>query len=163
MNVSLGNGWIKRLEKRIEGFDMEVGILEDKPRREPIEAGLHQTPNLGSYAGGPVRKLAGVSSKTNAEVFIENQERLGIDLLREPFKDPTTELQRFTTAFLQSAIGKSNLKRVENLLQAIVRNPILELKYGNNKPTTADNKGFDRNLIDTAQMFKAIKAKVTRV
>lgn len=54
-------------------------------------------------------------------------------------------------------------KRLENLLQAIVRNPILRLEYGKNTATAADNKGFDRHLFDTGQMFKAITARAKRV
>lgn len=89
--------------------------------------------------------------------------RLGINILWEPFQKPNSEILRFTTSFLKMAIAKQNTQRVVNLLQAIVRNPILRQEYGANTSSTADNKGFDRHLIDTAQMFKAIKARVKRV
>lgn len=56
-----------------------------------------------------------------------------------------------------------SIKRVENLLQAVVRNPILKLEYGDNTAITADMKGFDRHLFGTGQTFKAIKAKANRV
>ena len=39
----------------------------------------------------------------------------------------------------------------------------LKKEYGNNKAATADNKGFDRHLIDTGQTFKEIRARAKRV
>lgn len=101
---------------------------------------------------------------TVGEVLVENQKRMNINILLRPFQDQSSDILKFTTAFLQ-LVTKQNLsiKRVENLLQAIVRNPILKQEYGGNSAATADAKGFDRFLIATGQMFKAIKAVVKRV
>lgn len=153
------------MKRTIEGFEFEVGILDDKPHRLPVETPLFKEPDLKSYAGGPIRATSREKSDfTIAQVLQENSARLGIDLLREPFKDPDTEINRFTTAFLRFAAGKKGTyRRLENLLQAVVRNPILRQEYGKNRARTADNKGFDRHLFDTGQMFKAIKAMVKRV
>jgi hypothetical protein len=54
------------------------------------------------------------------------------------------------------------LKRLgfETCLQAIVRNPILKGEYGRNSRLTQKIKGFNRYMIDTAQLFKNIKADV---
>lgn len=165
MKIALSKNLFRKIERQIEGFEFEVGILDDKPHRLPIESPLFGPQNLKSYAGGDIRPTSKIpSGLTVGDVLIANSERLGIDLLRDPFKNPDTEINRFTTAFLRYASAKKgSLKRVENLLQAIVRNPILRQEYGNNKGSTADNKGFDRHLFDTAQMFKAIKAMVKRV
>lgn len=131
----------------------------------PKDAPLGKPQETKSYAGGPVRKTSRVrSGKSISEIFIDMQKRLGINLLWKPFEDETTELNRFVKAFLMQATGGvRKLKRVENLLQAVVRNPILRLEYGSNKASTADNKGFDRLNFDTGQTFKAIKAKAKRV
>lgn len=87
--------------------------------------------------------------------------RLNINLLQAPFKDANNaDIVKFMQAFLKSAVAGRSMKRVENLLQAVVRNPILRLDYGRNKSSTADAKGFDRHLFDTGQMFQAIKVKV---
>ncbi len=51
-------------------------------------------------------------------------------------------------------------KRCENLLQAIVRNPILRGEYGKQGRSTTRTKGFYSPMIDTAQLFKSIKASV---
>lgn len=163
MKLEFGKSWAKKMQSRIEGFEFEVGVLDDKPHRKPVEHGLFETPQLGSYAGGPVRKATREGSgQSVGDVFVSNMERLNTDLLRKPFEDETTEINRFTTAFLKlvAKTPSMSIKRVENLLQAIVRNPILKQGYGPNRSSTADAKGFDRHLIDTAQMFKAIRARV---
>lgn len=139
---------------------MQVGVLDDKPHRDPLEL-------LGTYAGGPVRKASRKSSgKTNGEILVDNMERLNIDLLREPFQEKNSpELLRFSKAFLKLALSRKDIgiRRVENLLQAIVRNPILRQEYGGNDLLTKIHKGFDRHLIDTGQMFKSIIARAKRV
>lgn len=165
MKIALSKNLFRKIERTIEGFEFEVGVLDNKPHRLPVETPLFTTPNLKTFAGGPVRATSRNKSEfTIGDVLIQNSERLGIDLLREPFKNPESEINRFTTAFLRfAAARKGSLRRVENLLQAVVRNPILRQEYGANKATTADNKGFDRHLFDTGQMFRAIKAVVKRV
>ena len=139
---------------------MEVGILDDKPHKDPLA-------ETTTYAGGPVRKTGRQSSdQTTGDVLISNMERLGINLLSDPFQnEKSTDILRFTQTFLKMALsnGKVGQKRVENLLQAIVRNPILRQQYGSNDLLTQIHKGFNRHLFDTGQMFKAIKARAKRV
>lgn len=164
MKLELGNAFAKKLQHRIEQYNFEVGVLDDKPYRDPVYHSLLETPQLGNYAGGPVRKATRQDSgKTVGEVLIDNMKRLNINLLWRPFQDENSDILKFTRAFLQMAVAKGSVKRVENLLQAIVRNPILKQEYGGNSSATADAKGFDRHLIDTGQTFKSIRAKVKRV
>lgn len=163
MKLGFGKSWTKTLERNIEGYEFEVGVLEDKEHLEPVDQGLYQPPQIRTYAGGPVRKTSRKSSGvTTGDVLVENMERLNTNLLLEPFQKQSSEIMQFTREFLKSAIGKGSPNRVRNLLQAIVRNPILEQKYGNNSAGTADAKGFDRHLFDTGQMFKAITARVLK-
>jgi len=166
VKIDLGSSWGKKLRSRVDSVEFEVGVLEDKPHMNPVDQGLFDTPQLKNYAGGPVRrtsrKTSGVST---GEVLVQNMERLNTNLLLEPFQKKNSEIMKFTNYFLRYIVGRpgsSNIKRIENLLQAIVRNPILNQEYGTNNPTTADNKGFDRHLFDTGQMFKAIKARMIR-
>lgn len=164
MQLTLSNRWAKTLQARVESFEFEVGILDDKEHRNPQEAPLHTPPSLGNYAGGPVRRMGKGTSGKTSEVFIANEKRMNTNLLWEPFQKKNDEILKFTKSFLELVVKKNlSVKRVENLLQAIVRNPILRLEYGKNTPHTADGKGFDRHLFDTGQMFKAIKARVKRV
>lgn len=158
MRIELSKSFKKKLKSRIENFEFEVGILEDKSH---YEATLDES----VYAGGPVLKKSRIKSpQTTGDIFIENQERLGINLLSRPFQEKNSDILKFTKAFLELVTGgKASIKRVENLLQAIVRNPILNEEYGSNKASTADAKGFDRHLFATGQMFRAILARAKRV
>lgn len=157
MKYTLGNTWSKKMQKSIEGFDMSIGIQDKKQHKNP------KYKSSKSYAGGPARSIS--SKQGNAsigEIFIYNMKRMGVDLLREPFKRKSSNIIKFTHEFLKLAIKARghNKKRVENLLQAVVRNPILSQDYGGNSTNAIKRKGFDRHLIDTSQLFRAIKAKV---
>lgn len=166
MKLTLGKSWSKTLEGRINGFNFEVGVIDDSPHRDPLPD-VNGNPQLSSYAGGPIRKAGRTSAegKSVGEVLIENMTRLNINILLRPFQDKNSDLLKFTDAFLKLVLKRPgiSIKRVENLLQAVVRNPILKQEYGKNNSATADAKGFDRHLIDTGQVFKAIKARVKRV
>ncbi len=147
------------LKKMINKYEFEVGILQDKPHYEPI----HPTQQK-SFAGGPARKQSRIQSAlSTAEILIKNMERMNVNLLLAPFREKNNkEIVQFTNSFLKMAISKgvTGRQRVINLLQAIVRNPILRQDYGPNSGHTADAKGFDRQLIDTGQVFNAIKARI---
>lgn len=157
----------KRFKKNIAGrfgkYDFEVGVLDDAPYKKPLrgERGLKGKDVLGNYAGGPVRKKSRQNSGLNiSDVSKENRERLGFNYLSKPFEKRSSDIIRFSKSFFDLAFGRTEKRRCENLLQAIVRNPILRGDYGQNSELTKKIKGFDRYMIDTAQLFKAIKAKV---
>lgn len=159
----------KRFKKKLSGlfgkYEFEVGVLEDKQHRIPRrgERGQKGQDVIAQYAGGPVRKTSRKNSGLMiSEVSKENRERLGFNYLSEPFKKKSSDIIKFTNQFFKLVFGRSEPRRLENLLQAIVRNPILRGDYGSNSPLTQKIKGFDRGMIDTAQLFKALKAK-TRV
>lgn len=165
MRLELGKSWGKKLQGRIEQFEFEVGIFDDKPHMDPVETGRFDPPDLKTYAGGPVRRTSRQKGAlTTGQVLIENMKRLNINLLQRPFQERNSDILKFTEYFLRLVTRRqSSIKRLENLLQAIVRNPILKKEYGVNKAATADAKGFDRHLFDTGQMFRAIRARVRRV
>jgi hypothetical protein len=90
-----------------------------------------------------------------------NRERLGFNYLTKPFEERTSDIIKFSNEFFKLAFGRSQEKRVVNLLQAIVRNPILRGEYGGpNSALTKRIKGFNRPMIDTAQLFKALRARI---
>ncbi len=169
MHVKMAPGFSERVKGRYARFKMEVGVLEDAPHKNPAErppGAQNFNQNLSSYAGGPVRKKGRTDGPlTIAQVSAENRDRIGVNYLTQPFKNSSSEIIQFSTAFFKMASGKSTSmrKRVENLLQAIVRNPILRGEYGRQARSTTREKGFYRPMIDTAQLFKAIKARVQGV
>lgn len=155
-----------RFKKKVAGifgkYQFEVGILDDAPYKKPKigERGKKGQDVITQYAGGDVRKKSRAnSSMTIAEVAKENRERLGVNFWTKPFEQKSSDIIKFSNEFFKVVFGYGSKKRAENLLQAIVRNPILRGEYGENSPLTQKIKGFNRPLIDTAQMFKAIKAR----
>ncbi len=158
MQLKLKDQFGKRLQKRFSNFDLKVGILQNDEHKSARPS----ADGLSSYAGGPVRKKGRSGSVTLDEVSSDFSERLGFNYLSEPFKKRTSDIIKFTDGFLKMVFGKKGqTRRVENLLQAIVRNPILRGDYGSNAQKTQKIKGFNRYGIDTGQLFKAIRAAVT--
>lgn len=167
MDVELKNSIISKLKSQIEGFEFEVGILDSGEQHywaQPPKIGGQD--NLTTYAGMTIAKQYNATDgKTVAQVFIDVQTKAGIDLLGTPFNKKGSEIVEFMHSFLSLAFKRPgmNIKRVENLLQAVVRNPIMKGDYGQNTPMTVASKGFNHLFIETSQMFQAIKAKVKRV
>ncbi len=152
----------KRFRKRAKGmfnkYAFEVGVLNDGPHKRAKD----KSKGLKSFANGPARKT---SSRESGQSIAQVSEhiRKRTDYLRRPFDEKNSATIKFLNQFMKFAFKKTNQKRVENLLQSVVRNPILKGKYGRNTAKTAKYKGFNRFMIDTGQLFKAIKAKVVRV
>jgi hypothetical protein len=154
-----------RFKKKVKGlfgkYQFEVGVLEDKAYRKPLigKRGLGGEDVLGTFAGGPVRKASRKGSTQNvSDVSKANRDRLGFNYLTEPFKKKSSDIIKFSREFFKLAFGRSEKRRAENLLQAIVRNPILRGEYGPQSPLTTKIKTFNRPMIDTAQLFKSLKA-----
>lgn len=155
----------KRFKKNIKGYfekyEFEVGILDDKNYRKPLrgESGKKGQDVLTSFAGTKVRKASQKRTEIKiSQISKENRDRY--NYLLKPFKKKTPELQKLLDDFFKFAFGRTEAKRLENTLQAVVRNPILRKKYGSNSSLTKAIKGFDHVMMDTAQFFKAITAKV---
>lgn len=150
------------MQGRFSRYTFEVGVLEDGPHKLPRrgQRGLKGQDVLTTYAGGPARKKSSQAGPLSiAEVSAANRARLGINFLTAPFKSKSEDIIKFSREFCRLAFGHTEKRRAENLLQAIVRNPILRGDYGHNAALTKRIKGFDRLMIDTAQLFRAIKAR----
>lgn len=162
MKIELNGGFNKRLNGKFGKFDFQVGILDDGPHKDPKrgERGKKGKDVQSTYAGGPIRKKTRESSISIAGVGKELRENTGHNWLKEPFENKrNADVLRFTKEFFKLVFGRSQKKRAENLLQAVIRNPILRGDYGPQGELTTKIKGFDRPWIDTAQFFKGIVAK----
>ncbi len=155
----------KRFKKNVGGkfgkYKFEVGVLEDKVHKDAL-TGKHGEKGqdvLKTFAGGPARKVSRKGHQSISQVSKSLRKNLGFNYLKKPFEKKSDDIMRFSREFFKFAFGRSQQKRCENLLQAIVRNPMLRGEYGPNSQLTQKIKGFDRKTIDTAQLFKAIKAR----
>ena len=170
--VKMDGRFQKEARGRIEKFYFETGVLEDKPHRLPKKRLKGEKTNspglLKTYAGGPARATGRrKSGLTIAQVSERLRKNTGINFYTRPWKKTaskaSTDLVRFIRSFMKLITQGGKLqekKRLENALQAVVRNPILRGEYGKNSPATAKAKGFNRFMIDTAQLFRAIKSRV---
>jgi hypothetical protein len=158
MQLKMSKDFKEKVAGRFNRFELEVGILQDSAHKEAKPASR----GLGTYAGGPVRKKGPDSGLRVSDVSEAIRARMDINYLTEPFNKRSPALTEFMVQFFRMAAGRSVSlkKRVENALQAVVRNPILRGEYGSNGPLTKREKTFDRYLIDTGQFFKAITASV---
>jgi hypothetical protein len=161
IEIKLDRRFLTQAKGVYEKYEFQVGVLLDEPYRLPFPA----SKGLKSYAGGPARKISNKNSgQTISEVSADLRKKTGINFYLAPFSSQKNkDILEFTKSFFDLCAGRAEAKRCENLLQAIVRNPILRGDYGRNSPVTAKIKGFNRFMIDTAQLFQAITAKVVKV
>jgi len=157
VRITLDRRFKRKAKGIFERYEFEVGILDDGPHYNALD----KSKGLKSYAGGPARKQGRTSSGSISDVSQENRKRMHVNYLTAPFKRRSSDIIKFSNEFFKLAFGRSEKKRAENLLQAVVRNPILRGDYGHNSLATRKEKGFDRLMIDTAQLFKSIIARVT--
>jgi hypothetical protein len=165
MRLVLDRKFRAKAHKLFNKYSIEVGVLTNSPYRKPLkgERGKKGQDVIGSYAGGPVRRKSREIQGTVGEVSDKFRENTGINYLTKPFEiKENKEILRFTRAFFMGVFGKGSTKRMENLAQAIIRNPILRGDYGSNSALTKKIKGFDRFMFDTGQLFQSIKAKVLK-
>ena len=188
--VKLDGRFYKEAKGRIERFHFDVGVLEDKPYYKPLTAnqarkrgykgglGNKQGPlnkilpaqakaigGLKQLAGGPARIASRRKSGLSLSQVSERlRKETGINFYTRPWKSKRgKDLVRFIQSFMRMITQGGKLaekKRLENALQAVVRNPIVRGDYGRNARSTAKTKGFNRLMIDTGQLFKGIMARV---
>jgi hypothetical protein len=158
MILKLDGRFTKQAKGVFGKYEFSVGILEDRPHKNAAPA----KKGLGSYAGGPVRKTTNTSTQSISSVSEDLRKHIGINFYTVPFNSKKNrDLLKFVDEFFALCAGRGEVRRAINFLQAIVRNPILRGDYGKNSKVTKKIKGFDRFMIDTGQLFKALTAKVT--
>jgi hypothetical protein len=156
-SIRLNRRFSKVAKGVIEKYEFEVGVLRD---------GIHSTarpPTAGlkTVAGGPARKQKRGGSQTVSAVSRRLRARLRFNFYLRPFRSAKNrDLLNMLKRFFDLCAGRSQAKRLENALQAVVRNPITRGDYGRNSPAAAKIKGFNRLMIDTGQLFRAIRARV---
>jgi len=163
LKISLTEGFRERINGRFSKYSFEVGILKDRKYRKPAS----KERGLTSLARGPARRQSRETSKYNVSDISAFNRGDSSDYLRDPFRKPANQdqklIKRFLAEFVKMTSGKSQIRRVENLLQAIVRNPMARGDYGTNARSVQRRKGFDRFMIDTGQLFRSVTARILKV
>lgn len=170
MKITLSKGFKKTLKLNVEKYTFDVGILDNQAYSLPVKPPRGEGYAHSTFAGDTVRKKSRIKSdKTIADIFKDLMKSFGVNFLSDPFNKNKSknnkEILDFANQYIKFVFNpKSNsVKRLENLIQAIIRNPILRQDYGSNSALTQKIKGFDRLFIDTGQTFKSIRARAIRV
>ncbi len=158
LQLKLDQRFYKKAKGVYEKYNFDVGILQDSVHKSAIPA----TKGIKNFAGGPARKASQRPNGSVSEISEKLRHQFG-NFYTKPFKSRANrDIRKLIKNFFDLVQGRTQAKRLENTLQAVVRNPILRGDYGSNSALTQKIKTFDRLMIDTGQFFKAIKAKVRR-
>lgn len=159
--LSLDQRFKRKLAGRFEKYEFQAGVLKDGPHFRA------RSNAQGTLQGGPVRKMN--KAKTDRFSTGAISRRLlarykgpsGGNVYTDPLRRKSRDMSAFLEAFANLVTGKNkNYSRVETMLRALIRNPLLKRRYGSNTQERIRVKGFNRLMIDTGQFFKAIQAKV---
>lgn len=148
-----GDRFAEVIQVELDKYEVEVGILADKPIYEPIQG------KYKSYAG---LRLAAVGRKISGSlVDIAHQLNKRFHWLERPWRlEENQDVQQVVNDIIESInMNNSGKQRVLNGMQAIIRNPILGDYYGKNSARWAKIKGFNKLLMYTGQFFQNIKAR----
>lgn len=148
-----GNNFASVIQVELDKYRMEVGILEDVPKRRAIPG------KFKNYAGQSLAAMGGPTSESLTDVAESLDKRF--HWLERPFRLPQNQdVQQVVSDIAKSVnMNHTGKNRVLNGTQAVIRNPILGNYYGGNSARTVKIKGFDKLLMWTGQFFQNIKAR----
>lgn len=148
------DGFDKWIEGNIQKYQFQVGILEDKPYR------LAKFPTQWTQYAGMILRKAGFEKSGITLGEIARQLNNFYEWLTRPFNLASNkDIIKVVSFVVDNLNGKANDRRILNAIQGIIRNPILRGEYGSNSRKRVKQKGFDRPMVDTGQLFKNIKAR----
>lgn len=148
-----GNRFAETIQVELDKYQMEVGILEDAPKKI-AKKGVYKM-----FAGMRVAAVGRETKGSLVEVARDLDKRF--HWLERPWRIPQNQAVQEVVNMIAESCNKNhaNKQRVLNGTQAVIRNPILRGDYGTNSAKTAQEKGFNKLLIWTSQFFQAIKAR----
>lgn len=148
-----GNHFAETIQVELDKYQVDVGILQDKPTYAPIPG------RFKNYAG---QRLAATGRRaTGSLVDVAQELDRRFHWLERPWRiEQNQDVVQVVNDIVES-INKDHTgkQRVLNGMQAIIRNPILGDYYGRNSAKWASIKGFNKLLMYTGQFFQNIKAK----
>lgn len=146
--------------KLIESKAIRIGIKNKSEKAAiPSEQGTRQLPNYSE--GMRVRRVKKRDPDYTLDELLLDLEYWG--LFTGAVDDPQNQdlIQIFEVLneiFVSGDYNQRYQAMLENAARALIRNRIIEGRLGNNSASTIDDKGFNKPLIDTGTLFKAIKA-----
>lgn len=162
--IEMQRNFAESVRGKLERYSFDVGILRDKP---------HHIPGYGSkaFAGQVLSREFRRTRGTLSSVSANARRHWGVNIYRKPWSEKnkrSKEIRAFMGGFFRMAFrgesgGLSGMaKRMRNLVQAVVRNPILRAEYGKNRfPHWHDLAGKRKpKFMFTGQLFKGITAAV---
>ena len=156
MIIKFENKVMRDLQRTMERVTVEVGVLFDATRKVADHG------NLKQFNGATGTKV-GTKVDVDWAKDVSASMRAQYDYLKKPFTmRSNVDILRLSREFCKYFFGKSTDKRLINMSQAIIRNPILSKKYGHNSGYTQMIKGFDHVMVDTGQFFKSIMARIVK-
>ena len=146
---------------KIEAYYFDVGVLKDAPHKFPLSPRIH---GHKPFYGRKVRKISRKIPPWNPTLKDASKAmREAHNYLKAPFESKRNiDVINMLNDFFNVIKGASKTTRLKNLIQAVIRNPMLRRDYGGNTAWTAKKKGFSHASIDTGQLFRGIHAKVYR-
>jgi hypothetical protein len=151
----------KKIQKELGKYSFEVGILADANKKKRKKGATKNYAGLTISGTGSDAKTKG-GGKISLVYIAQVLEKYHFKWLTKPFTLANNkEIIAVVKEIAEQTFGKKSPdnRRLENAVQAVVRNPILRGDYGNNASSTVKQKGFNKLGIDTGQFFKAIRAK----
>lgn len=131
--------------------------VDDKKEKRPQS----KEKGFKKFAGGVARKTSqkesGITIGGLAQIY-EGKEGIFSKPLQNKKNEEVISVVNDMISWFWN--DENNKNRIRNGAQAIIRNPILRGDYGHNTSSAIKNKGFDRKLIDTGQLFNSIIAQV---
>lgn len=151
---------IKARVSLINSIEITVGVLDKSLAHYEAEPKVKGYRDIG---GEKVRKKSSKKSPDTTAQILAELESFGLfsGVLSDPEnKDLLDMVEILQSIYAKGEIGSKEERRLINACQAMIRNRIIDKRLGDNADTTVKEKGFDRPLMDTGQLFEAIKARL---
>lgn len=146
----------------VESREIIVGVRNKSQKAaiaEPVSAGFGVLPNDSSRT--KVRKVKELDNNYTLGELLLDLEGYGLftDAVRDPHnEDLITMFEALKNIFLKNDWDSDDENILTNASRALIRNRIIENRLGRNSKVTADNKGFNRPMMDTGTLFTNIES-----
>ncbi len=158
------------LDDQIEKFEnrtVRVGVLDDfeqarKPDLRKFGESSPRTKGLREASGKRalrIRKKSNLKMKSLARILDAEYGVFSNASLRYSQIDLNRVIEELADSF-GDKVKPSQRRRIENACIALVRNPIMNRKFGSNSAKWEKAKGFDWTMVSTGSFLQSIEAEM---